>query len=279
MIRYAPPSGNSSSRKGLLGRMLARAWRAAGRALSPFFGPDRAAGAALADDYVEKRVTEAVARLAGGVAHDMNNILLVMQGYTDMALTEPETVPSVSALLREVNAANARAARLTRDLSLLARSGSPAPRRVDLNASLSALVSRLQQDFSDRAQAEWEPGSGLPQILVDETLLERALVLVFEWAFETGAGGVGIRTESAGSGETRGVRILFVVRGSSPGPELLARIFEPYAPGVDGGKGPGLRLALARTIVRRLGGTASADVAPGGGTLISISLPCGSPGP
>lgn len=223
-------------------------------------------GGASSDD----RAREAVSRFAGGVAHDLNNILLVVQGYAEMAASESQSGAPVGPLLEEVSRATGRATRLVRDLLIIGQNAVVSPRSLDLNACIAQALSR-EAGFEGRGDLfTWRPGAGVPRMMVDEALLERLLAVLWSWVREIGEARAVLRTEPT---EETGARLVCELPQTVMPAEITARLFDPYLRSAGGGKGPGLRLSVVRAIAQLLGGTASAECSPAQGTRIIVSLP------
>jgi two-component system, cell cycle sensor histidine kinase and response regulator CckA len=223
-------------------------------------------------------VMEAVSRLAGGIAHDLNNILLVVQGYTEMALAEKDAGPETRAHLAEVRDAAGRAAAIVADLLVVGCRSSYLPRQVDVNAVLASLLSDLEGQVGSSIEVRFTPGRDLPPIVADAEQVGRvAFVLCARAAAAMQGGGtIELATLAGSSGGGPGGRVL--LRISDNGPRIAdgerPHIFEPYFSLTQGGKGHGLRLSLAHGIVKRLGGEISLAPGRGTGNTFVVSLPC-----
>ena len=226
------------------------------------------------------QVMDAVSRLAGGVAHDLNNVLLVVQGYTEMALAEQSLGSEARGHLAEVREAASRASLLVADLLLVGQRGPLAPRSLDLNDILARLLPGLKTRVGDGIEISFVPGDDVPEVVADEEQLGRLAVVLAEKARESmpGGGMLTIRTAAApgaggaGAGERRAI-LSFHDAGAAPPRTALVRLFEPYLPASDGGKGRGLGLSIAHGIVKRIGGDIEAVAGPQGGTAVTITFP------
>jgi two-component system cell cycle sensor histidine kinase/response regulator CckA len=215
----------------------------------------------------------AAARLAAGLAHDLNNIILVMQGYAEMALAEPDAGPGVRALIADMTEATARASRLVSDLQVIGERGQFTPRLLDL----SEVVRRRLQGIASTCPAgiviRTALADGLYPLLADEDLLGRILDALCARARDAlpDGGVVTITTEPG----TLGAEGSIVLRIHDTGPalteEMRARFFQPYPPGPRGGSGQGLGLAVVSSAVKRLGGRIR--VSSEEGTTVEISFP------
>ena len=216
-------------------------------------------------------------RLAGGLAHDLNNILLVIQGYAEIAGIDEDAGPITRGHIQELRKALARAARLVDDLRLLGKGGPFDPREVDLNEAITRALPALKAEASEAVDVRFEPSQPPARALVDERHLERMLRALGCRARSAMPGG-GMLTVRCAAGTVSGATITVLDTGASLSPGDRARLFEPYP--ADGPKGQGLGLAVAQAVVSRLGGTIQADAPTGRGTAIVIHLPGGaSPGP
>jgi CheY-like chemotaxis protein len=220
---------------------------------------------------------DAVSRLAGGIAHDLNNILLVVQGYTEMALVEKDAGAETRAHLAEVRDAAARAAAMVADLLLVGCRSSYLPRLLDMNAVLAPLLSELRTQAGPGIEVRFTPGSDLPSVLADAGQIARVVSVLCARAIEgmPGGGSIVLSTLAAASDRSTAGRVL--LRVSDTGPRIAdgerAHVFEPYFSRTQGGKGQGLRLSLAHGIVKRFGGEITLEPGRGPGTTFVIALP------
>jgi CheY-like chemotaxis protein len=220
---------------------------------------------------------EAVRRLAAGVAHDLNNLLLVVQGYTEMALAEEDAGPQTLGHLAEVRDASVRAASLAEDLVTVGQRGRIAPRMLQLNESLSRILPSLRAEAAEGVEVRAVLAPVLPAIFFDEVQIARLATALCARAWTVmPAGGVltlgTLVTEPDLSGQRR-VLLTFSDTGAAVPPELRMRLFEPYLPWKADGMGLGLELSIAYSIVHRLGGELEVESPPQGGTTFVISFP------
>jgi two-component system, cell cycle sensor histidine kinase and response regulator CckA len=223
------------------------------------------------------RAMEAVSRLAGGIAHDLNNILLVVQGYAEMALAEKDAGPETRAHLGEVSAAAARAAALVQDLLVVGRRSVVQPAPVDVNALIDGLLPSLRAAAGSALDVRFTPGSGVPPIVADAVQLGRAAAILCARAVEVmpAGGSIELATMAVPGPDGTGRVVLAVTDAGTPLPDRLREhLFEPYYAEPTAGKGYGLRLSLVHGIVKRLGGDVEVIAGPGGGTTFLLSLPC-----
>lgn len=215
---------------------------------------------------------EAVGRLAGGVAHDFNNILTVVFGCTS-ALQE---VAPPDSLIRdyteELQAAAQRASALTRQLLLFSRKQFARAEWVgvdELVRDMARMASRLMGERIElRTVLEAGPGSG---VQADRGQLEQVLMNLMVNARDAMPGG-GVLTVTT---SRRGDRIAVQVSDTGCGipPEIQQRIFEPYFTTKSLGKGTGLGLSTAYGIVSSLEGSLRVESEPGQGTTFTVLLP------
>jgi two-component system cell cycle sensor histidine kinase/response regulator CckA len=239
--------------------------------------PPVAAASAVAP---QEDVLQAVSRLAGEMAHDLNNVLLVVRGYTELALGEPDTGAVTGGYLAEVRDAAARAAGIVDDLLVVGRRGAINPRLLDVNDTLA----RMLPDMRALAGAEvrFEPGPELPVVFADEEKIRRMAAALCAYARPIlgGNGTLVVRTsvEKAGVTGPGSVRLSFTGSGTGAPAALDPRLFEPYLPEIEGEKSRGLELTIAHAIVKRFGGEIRAQSVPGG-ISFSVTLPGRDGGP
>jgi two-component system cell cycle sensor histidine kinase/response regulator CckA len=225
----------------------------------------------------EAQVMEAVRRFAAGVAHDLNNLLLVVQGYTEMALAEEDAGPQTLAHLAEVRAASVRAASLAEDLLTVGQRGRISPRMLQLNESISRLLPTVRAQASDGVEVRLSLAPVLPAVFSDDEQIARLVAALCARAWSAmPAGGrltIGTRaTEPDPLGQRR-VLLTFADTGTPVPPDLRPRLFEPFPPWRADSKGSGLELSIAYSIVHRLGGTIDVENPPEGGAKFVISFP------
>lgn len=225
----------------------------------------------------EEHVMEAVRRLAAGVAHDLNNLLLVVQGYAEMALAEEDAGAQTLGHLAEVRDASVRAASLAEDLLTVGQRGRVAPRLLPLNESISRILPSLSAEAADGVEVGLALAPDLPAVYSDDEQMTRLIRALCSraWTVMPAGGRLTIgthATEPDPSGQRR-VLLTFADTGPPVPPELRVRLFEPFLPLKADSKGLGLELSIAYSIVHRLGGTIEVESPPQGGTIFVISFP------
>jgi len=220
---------------------------------------------------------EAVRRLAAGVAHDLNNLLLVVQGYTEMALAEEDAGPQTLAHLAEVRAASVRAASLAEDLLTVGQRGRISPRILQLNESISRVLPSVRAEAVDRVEIRLSLAPVLPPVFSDDEQIARlvAALCARAWSVMPAGGRLTIGTQATEpdpSGQ-RHVLLTFTDTGAPVPSDLRPRLFEPFLPWRADSKGLGLELSIAYSIVHRLGGTIEVENPPEGGAKLVISFP------
>jgi PAS domain S-box-containing protein len=214
---------------------------------------------------------EAVGRLAGGVAHDFNNIITAILGHAEMAR---DVLPKDSLAqddLSQIIRASGRAAELTGQLLTFSRRQVAQPRRTDLNS----LVDETRRLFERLIGADVLLSivrSDVPVIVhADPGQLEQVLMNLVVNARDAMPSG-GVLTVRVGLHNSRA---LVEVRDTGTGmsPDIQARIFEPFFTTKERGKATGLGLATCYGIVHQAGGTIEVASVPGEGSTFRVLLP------
>jgi len=214
---------------------------------------------------------EAIGRLAGGVAHDFNNIMTAVMGYAQIA---SEALPTDSAArgdLQEILRASGRASELTRQLLAFARRQVTQPRPVDLNDLIRETRKLLERLLGEDIMLRTEPAPDLPLVLVDPGQIEQVLVNLSVNARDAMPTG-GLLTIAT---RTRDGQVFLDVTDTGVGipAEAQAYIFEPFFTTKEHGKGTGLGLATCYGIVRQAGGHIEVESEPDRGSRFRIILP------
>ncbi len=250
-------------------------------------GRDGANGAGLPAPQTpdQARLLDSLSRLAGGVAHDLNNILLVIQGYTEMALAEPDAGPSTHALLAEVKDAAGRASLLVHELLVLGQRGPFSPRLLSLDEAILHHLPLVMKTAGESIEVHHAPGGDVPMVVADEELIGLLLKAFCLRARESSPKGGSItiatsvrRAEKAGDhppDDFRGEQIILRVTdtGNPMTEEARARLFEPYLPSPTGGKGTGLGMSIAYAAARRLGAQIELERSSVEGTVFTCAFP------
>lgn len=215
-------------------------------------------------DTGQERTLDAVARLAGGIAHDLNNALLPLRAYGEIALKRMQRGEPASDEVEEMLAAADRASALTRQLLAFSGRQMLRPEVVDLNQLVTALGPPLD-DVAIRIMPT------PVRVLADPTLLEHVLVNLVENArAATNAGGTVTVVVSANV-EARVAELTVCDTGPGMDADTASHLFEPFF--ARGGSDVGLGLAAAHGIVTQSGGTIEVETAPGEGALFTVRLP------
>ncbi len=234
---------------------------------------------------------EAVGRLAGGVAHDFNNVLCAITGNTSLALFGLSEVDPRRASLENILAASERAADLTRQLMAFTRDQVAEPRLVnprELVREMENLLERLLgEDVILRTSLPPETPRVPARILADPGQMERVVLNLAINARDAMPGGGELRIEvddvdvdeeacQGHDGAAPGAYVRISVSDTGVGMDdtVQERIFEPFYTTREVGEGTGLGLSIAYGIVERAGGWIDVSSAPGEGATFHVLLPC-----
>jgi two-component system cell cycle sensor histidine kinase/response regulator CckA len=229
---------------------------------------------------------EAVGRLAGGVAHDFNNVLAVILGHVGLLSREIRSDEAVREGLDSIRVAAEHAAALTRQLLAFSRKQDMQPRVLNLNRVVEHARAMLARLLGEDVRLLTELAPDLGNVHADPALIEQVIVNLAVNARDAMPEGGTLTIE------TRSVR---VAQGASDGPagllpgtysrlrvtdtgvgmdgETTARIFEPFFTTKAPGKGTGLGLSMAYGVITQSGGTIGVHSRPGEGTSFSVYLP------
>ena len=229
---------------------------------------------------------ESVGRLAGGVAHDFNNMLSVIIGNTELALEYAKSESAMQRELLEIKTAALRSADLTRQLLAFARKQAVAPRVVNLNETIEGMLKMLRRLIGEDIQLVWLPQSGLPPVFIDPSQVDQILANLCVNARDaiSGVGKVIIETKTTtlhedycrdNPGTSPGDYVTLSLSDTGIGitKDQLPHIFEPFFTTKRPGEGTGLGLAMIYGIVKQNGGYIKVYSEPGQGTTFRISLP------
>lgn len=229
---------------------------------------------------------ESVGRLAGGVAHDFNNMLSVILGNAEMALDHDKQHPTIKQELEEIKAAALRSADLTRQLLAFARKQAVAPKVINLNHAIEGMLKMLRRLIGEDIQLAWLPETGLASIFIDPSQVDQILANLCVNARDAirGLGKIIIETgtisispdycrDNPGFIPGKYTLLSFSDNGSGIAQDNLKHIFEPFFTTKKQGEGTGLGLAMIYGIVKQNGGFIKVYSEPGQGTTFRIYLP------
>jgi PAS domain S-box-containing protein len=239
----------------------------------------------LQAQLVQAQKMESVGRLAGGVAHDFNNMLFVILGHVSMALESVDPAQPVHGDLVAIRTAAQRSADITRQLLAFARRQTVAPRVVDLNGIVTAMLSMLRRLIGEDIDLVWLPHDALWPVKVDPAQIDQILANLCVNARDAieGVGKVTIETDNVafdadycadhpGVAPGEYVRLAVSDDGCGMDGEVQAHLFEPFFTPKEAGRGTGLGLATVYGIVKQNDGAVNVYSEPGQGTTFRIYL-------
>ncbi|MBM9536068.1 PAS domain S-box protein [Desulfobulbus alkaliphilus] len=241
--------------------------------------------AKLQEQLIQAQKMETVGRLAGGVAHDFNNMLGVILGYTEMTLEQVSPGHPMYKALHGIQQAAQRSADLTGQLLAFARKQAIAPRIIDLNETVERMLKMLRRLIGEDIDLIWLPGRNLEPIKMDPTQIDKILANLCINARDAiaGVGKVTIETAAASLDEAwcavhnetvPGEYMLLAISDNGCGMdrETLSHLFEPFFTTKEQGKGTGLGLASVYGAVTQNKGFINVYSEPGQGTTFKIYL-------
>jgi signal transduction histidine kinase/CheY-like chemotaxis protein len=238
--------------------------------------------------YAQK--LESVGRLAGGVAHDFNNVLTVIQGHVGLLRAHPHLTPDMADSLQAISRASERATRLTSQLLIFSRKSRWQPRPLDLNELLTEFSQMLQRTLGEDIEFQFHYAPSLPSVWADPDMIEQVVTNLAVNARDAMPKGGTLLVDTAvvdidevyvhrhpeahlGSA----VCLTMIDTGCGMDQVTLSRIFEPFFTTKEFGKGTGLGLATVCGIVKQHQGWIEVQSQLGQGTTFKIYLPPGEP--
>jgi PAS domain S-box-containing protein len=249
----------------------------------------------LQEQLIQAQKMEAVGRLAGGVAHDFKNLLMVIMNRARFALDRlPETSDAVGDI-KEILAATDRAAVMAKQLLALSHHQPMKPEVIGIDAIVADARSLLSPLVGDDVEFSFEAGAGGGSVRADVAQIEQVIMNVAVNAFDAmrPGGKLRVKTMRVRLGSEDCYRLVDVT-DFSPGPYVMievaddgcgmppdvkSRIFEPFFTTKDRRQGTGLGLAIVYGIVKQHGGCLAVESEPGRGTTLRIYLPSFEPAP
>ena len=237
----------------------------------------------LEEELRQSQKMEAIGRLAGGVAHDFNNVLMIISGCADQLLHDPDLPAHDMACCEQLMETTKRATALTRQLLAFSRKHPIQPQAVDLNATIAELASMLRPLLTGSIQLVINTRAENLIVHADPSQLQLMIMnLALNARDAMSEGGVlslttTLETLPADAVLPGGSKSFVVIEvadtGAGMSQEVKERIFEPFFTTKGIGKGTGLGLAMAYGIVEQANGHITVESEPGHGTTFRIYLP------
>ncbi|HEY2906990.1 MAG TPA: PAS domain S-box protein [Vicinamibacterales bacterium] len=245
----------------------------------------------LEEQLRQSQKLEAIGRLAGGVAHDLNNALTAIGGYAELALGELTADQSARLDVEEIRRAAERAASVTRQLLAFSRKQLLEPRVFDVNETISSLGRMLERLIGADVALQTRVGADVPPIVADPGQFAQAIINLAVNARDAMPSGgrlsIDTTVEELDEAFARAhppmppgkyVIVSVADNGQGMSVETQARIFEPFFTTKEVGKGTGLGLSMVYGTVKQSGGFIFVDSEVGRGTTFRLFFPPAAPG-
>ena len=229
---------------------------------------------------------EGIARLAGGIAHDYNNMLGVVMGYTQLMKRKLTADSPLLRYMDLIDSAAKRGADLTKQLLAVASRQTASPKPIDLKAAIVSLYAMLEELVREEVLLQLNIDQDTKSINIDPSQLDQIIFNIVTNALDaiSGTGTITIKTENITLAENEAkngedlpggdyVALSITDNGAGMDKSTLDRIFEPFFTTKPKGKGTGLGLATVFGIVQQYGGSITVSSEPGRGTTFRILFP------
>ena len=240
----------------------------------------------LSEQLARAQKLESIGRLAGGVAHDFNNMLAVIMGHLELALDQVASGSPLRDDLLTIQEAARRSADLTRQLLAFARQQTVTPKVLDLNQTVEGMMRMLERLIGEDIELVWRPGSALWPVCIDPSQVDQLLANLCVNARDAIDSGGRITIETANRTLDSayldahpevppGDYVCLTVQDTGRGMDeaTLERLFEPFFTTKGLGQGTGLGLATVYGIVQQNNGAIDVTSRPGQGARLSVCLP------
>jgi signal transduction histidine kinase/CheY-like chemotaxis protein len=240
----------------------------------------------LEAQFRQSQKMESVGRLAGGVAHDYNNMLSVILGNAELAMAMIGPGDPLRPYLRAISDAGNRSSAMTRQLLAFARKQTITPKILDLNETIEGLLKMIRRLIGENIDLTWIPKANSWPVKMDPSQIDQILVNLCINARDaiSDVGKIIIETENVtidegycadhiGFSPGEYIRLAVSDNGNGMDQDVLSQIFEPFFTTKAMGKGSGLGLATSYGIVKQNNGFINAYSEPGKGSTICVYLP------
>jgi two-component system, cell cycle sensor histidine kinase and response regulator CckA len=240
----------------------------------------------LQAQFLQAQKMESIGRLAGGVAHDFNNMLSIIIGRTELGILKLDPHSSLRQDLEEIEKAALRSADVVRQLLAFARRQTVETRVLDLNETLTGILQMLERLIGEDVSLIWQPAKTLWPVKLDPSQVNQIMVNLTVNARDAiaGAGRIIIKTDNVfldegfcayhlGCIPGSYVHAAVIDTGEGMPPQVLQHLFEPFFTTKEVGKGTGLGLSTVYGIVKQNNGFIYVSSRPGAGTTVDLYFP------
>jgi two-component system NtrC family sensor kinase len=231
---------------------------------------------ATRDQLVQSEKLASIGQLAAGVAHEINNPIGVILGFSQVLLKRIPSDDQMHNPLATIEREGLRCKRIVQGLLDFARQSKPNPRRVDINEVIESVCSLMDhQANAEKIEVIKSYAPDLPNVLADQNQLQQVFFNIMLNAYHAmpGGGELHITTRAVANQ----VHAIFADNGVGIPAENLGRIFDPFFTTKEVGQGTGLGLSISYGIIEQHGGTIEADGKAGIGATFTVKLPAASP--
>jgi|GEM_PF-948721 len=238
----------------------------------------------LRQELLQAQKMESIGRLAGGVAHDFNNMLTVIQGHSQMAMMRMDKSARYYNDLKQINKAAIRAANLTRQLLLFSRKQEAEFAPVNLNKTIQGLSKMLRRLVGEDITIQEKLEKDIWRVRADEGQIEQVITNLIVNARDamTDGGEINVTTENVVINQkdekdakvVPGQYVKLAIGDTGPGidAKIINKIFDPFFSTKGPGRGTGMGLSVVHGIVKKHEGWIEVKSKPGKGTLFEIFL-------
>src|SRR3989454_811913 len=235
----------------------------------------------LQEQLIQSEKMSAIGQLIAGVAHDLNNPLASVGGFSDFLVEAGEVPSSRAEPLQVIRQEAERAANIVKNLLSFARSQEGARKLQHIKPILESTLELLRnQLMAHKVEATLEVEAGLPEVEVNGNQIKQVFVNVINNASQAVASDAASgRIWIAARRARDGIAVSVTDSGLGMTEEIAARVFEPFFTTKGEGEGTGLGLSICQGIVKEHGGRISLITKPGAGATFTVELPVGAPAP